>query len=122
MGYFDNFDEHTVSEPIGHEDGNIISQRLRRRAEGYVITPAAWHCVLNQVTYAPTLQIARHLLAIGGGRYDGRKLYFTRWDAGQLNIGRDARYRALRELQDLGLIILHKSRGSAFLVTLLRTD
>ena len=98
------------------------SKERRKRADGYVIVPAAWHKILDRTTYPPTLQIARHLLAIGGGNYNGRELYFTRWDALLVDIGRDARARALHELVQLGLIELHHVRGTTFKIILLRTE
>ena len=66
--------------------------------------------------------IAWELANLGGGRYNGRELYFTRYDAARIGISHNRRTTLLRKLESLGLIELRHKIGAPFAIALSKTE
>ena len=96
-------------------------RRARKtRSKGFVIIPAAWCVAIDEPTNRDIRGVAWVLLTRAGNSYQGQQLYFTAHDAWRIGIARDARLKALRELEDLGLIELRHTRGAPFGIVLKR--
>jgi hypothetical protein len=104
--------------PVRRGGRKTQRRRAGRREDGFFIVPVAWARVLTRARRAATRNAAWSLLERAGSAYDGQKIYWPEWEAAQVGVSRRARWGALHELEELGLIELHHVNGAPFAVVM----
>jgi hypothetical protein len=87
----------------------VVPRQIKRRRQQFVMVPWVWAEKLATVRYIATYRVALHVLY---RHWKGRGEPFTLSNGAMLMEGveRRAKWRALRELEGLGLIIIERRR------------
>lgn len=93
------------------------SKRWQRR---YVQVPWSWVEALREIDRACTYRLALEILYTAWKRSDGRPIVVSIAFAELANVGKRSRWRALADLERLGLVKVERTTGRSPKVTLCR--
>ena len=111
-----------VSLQIGASTPVAQPARLRRRAHQFVMVPLAWKARLNSARNACTLKVALEL-QFRHWKTGGRSVILANSAMADIGVHRHSKWRALRELEALGLIkVVRRPRKSPEVIVLSVTD
>jgi hypothetical protein len=84
-----------------------VSRKTRKRRERFVMVPWAWIERLARARYIATYRVAHHVLY---RHWEGGGEPFTLSNGAMEGVERRAKWRALRELEQLGLITIERRK------------
>jgi hypothetical protein len=95
-----------------------VATNTKERHQQFVKFPRAWVDRLRTARYTSTYRVALHLL-FRHWKSDGRPIQLSNVALAEAGVSRDQKWRALRELECLGLIRIERRRRRSPVITLL---
>jgi hypothetical protein len=108
--YLEDFQPAPAPASVSAAAEEIRSGRRRRQREQFIRVPMAWASRLNAARYTATSKVALHLL---DRTFRTRSSAVLLTNAGQVGVTRWQKWRAIKELEAMGLIkVEHRPRRS----------
>jgi hypothetical protein len=95
-----------------------VPAKAKQRHQQFVKFPRAWVDRLQTASYTSTYRVALHLL-FDHWKSDGCPIRLSNVALAEVGVSRDQKWRALRELECLGLIRIERRRRRSPVITLL---
>jgi hypothetical protein len=95
-----------------------VTTNTKQRHQQFVKFPRAWVDRLQRASYTSTYRVALHLL-FHHWKSDGCPIRLSNVALAEAGVSRDQKWRALRELECLGLIRIERRRRRSPMITLL---
>ena len=114
----DPFDGLTLSDDHVRERLAIVPRKIVKRRQHFVRVPWIWVETLSEARYVASYRVALHLLYLNW-KQKGGPVKLPNGMLAQGGVAKKQKWRALGELERLGLISVERRHGKSPVVTLL---
>lgn len=108
-------------ELLGSEVWAVTPIKIKRRREQFTMVPGIWKERLSKARYVATYRVALHILT-RDWENDGKPFTLSNGALALEGVKRGTKWRALRELEQLGLIAIERRKRKSPQITVLHTN
>jgi hypothetical protein len=106
---------------VGHQQWATLPKKIQKRRKGFTIVPGLWQEQLTKARHIATYRSALHILR-RHWENSGEPFTLSNGALELVNVSRWQKWRALGELEQLGLIAIERRKRKSPRITTLHTN